>query len=45
MCIPAVPVPAGGAREVRPVVDRRHRLVHEWERLDESQSLVGEGGR
>lgn len=38
-------VPAGGAGEVWPVVHRRHRLVHEREGLDESQSLVGEAGR
>lgn len=37
-------LPAGGAGEVGPVVDRGHGLVHQRVRLDERQRVVGEGG-
>lgn len=36
-------LPAGGTGEVGSVVDRRDGLVHQRVRLDESQSVVGEG--
>ena len=37
-------IPAGGAGEVRSVVDRGHRLIHQRVGLDEGERVVGEGG-